>query len=68
MANNHGTVHELEEDFAMIRLENEEDGGLIYKENQEELSEIDTRWCLVGRFLTEASVDFQAMQHKMASL
>ncbi|KAL8124864.1 hypothetical protein AgCh_012503 [Apium graveolens] len=52
----------------MIRLEDEEDGGLIYKENQEEIYEIDTRWCLVGRFLTESSVDFQAMQHKMASL
>lgn len=46
----------------MIRLEDEEDGGLIYEENAQELSEIYIRWCLVGRFLTESSIDFQAMQ------
>lgn len=34
----------------------------------EMLSEIDIRWCLVGRFLTDFPIDFQAMQHKMASL
>lgn len=26
------------------------------------------RWCLVGRFLTESPINFQAMQHKLASL
>lgn len=26
------------------------------------------RWCLVGRFLIESPVEFQAMQHKLASL
>lgn len=26
------------------------------------------RWCLVGRFLTDSPIDFQAMQHKMSSL
>lgn len=40
----------------------------MYEESCGELSDIDTRWCLVERFLTEAAIDFQAMQHKLASL
>lgn len=60
-------IREMEEAFATIQLEDEELGGLNY-ENTEELSEIDTRWCLVGRFLTDSPIDFQAMQHKLASL
>lgn len=41
----------------------------MYEEFTEEaLSEIDVRWCLVGRFLTDSPIDFQAMQHKMTSL
>lgn len=35
---------------------------------KEEVTEIDVRWCLVGRFLTESIIDFQTMQHKMTSL
>lgn len=59
---------EMEDSFARTTIEEEEEGGLSYEGITEELSEIDVRWCLVGRFLTESSIDFQAMQHKMASL
>lgn len=62
------SVKAMEESFAMISLEEEEQGGITYEENVEDLSEIDTRWCLIGRFLTDSPIDFQAMQHKMASL
>lgn len=58
----------MEEAFAAIQIEEEEQGGLCYENDSEQLSEIDTRWCLVGRFLTDSHIDFQAMQHKMASL
>lgn len=58
----------MEEEFAMVSIEDEEQGGIVYEEDAGDLNEIDTRWCLVGRFLTESSIDFQAMQHKMASL
>lgn len=61
-------MQEMEDVFSTIRIEDEEQGGLMYGENAEDLGEIDTRWCLVGRFLTDSSIDFQAMQHKMASL
>lgn len=59
---------EMEESFARFSLEDEEQGELVYVEESAVSSEIDTRWCLVGRFLTDCSIDFQAMQHKMASL
>ncbi|KAK1380220.1 hypothetical protein POM88_026964 [Heracleum sosnowskyi] len=49
MANNREAIQAMEERMAMIRLEDEEEGGLIYEENAEELSDIDVRWCLVGR-------------------
>lgn len=61
-------LHEMEEAFVNIQIEDEEIGGLNYGNATEDLSEIDTKWCLVGRFLTDSSIDFQAMQHKMASL
>lgn len=60
-------VQEMEEAFARIQIEGE-DQGLCYENDAEDLSDIDTRWCLVGRFLTDSPIDFQAMQHKMASL
>lgn len=68
MVSQHDAMNEMEEGFAMISVEDEEQGGLTYDENEEGLSEIDTKWCLVVRFPTESSIDFQAIQHKMASL
>lgn len=68
MVGRRDTMQELEEEFSMISIEEEELGGITYGENDEDLSEMDTRWCIVGRFLTESTINFQAMQHKMASL
>lgn len=42
------SLQEMEEGFAMINLDEEEQGGITYEENTGELSEIDARWCLVG--------------------
>lgn len=69
MEDQNRSLHEMDKSFAAIRLEEEEEGGLSYAGVMEEsLSEIDMRWCLVGKFLTDSPIDFQAMQHKMASL
>lgn len=68
MAGQRNDTREMEESFSRFSIEDEEQGGLTYEEDTSVLSEIDTRWCLVGRFLTDSSIDFQAMQHKMASL
>ncbi|XP_074350985.1 uncharacterized protein LOC141690199 [Apium graveolens] len=61
-------MQEMEDEFAMIRIEDEEQGGLVYENTNDDLGEIDTRWCLVGCFLTDSSINFQAMQHKIISL
>lgn len=58
----------MKEAFAAIQIEDEEYGGLNYENDTGDLSEIDMRWCLVGRFLADSHIDVQAMQHKMASL
>ncbi|KAK1378352.1 hypothetical protein POM88_025096 [Heracleum sosnowskyi] len=67
MAGQRDDIREMEESFAKFSIENEEQ-GLSYADDSTDLSEIDTRWCLVRKFLTDSSIDFQAMQHKMASL
>lgn len=68
MSQNMSHIQEMEKTFAKIQIEEEEQGGLSYENDMEELSEIDTRWCLVGCFLTDSHIEFQTMQHKMASL
>lgn len=61
-------MKKMEESFARFQMDEEEEGGILYEGNTDNLSKIDVRWCLVGRFLTESPIDFQVMQHKMASL
>ncbi|XP_060974104.1 uncharacterized protein LOC115704420 [Cannabis sativa] len=58
----------MAEEFMNDAMEEEEMGRLVYDDDDEDLLEFDDRWCLVGRFLTKQGVDFQAMQHKMATL
>lgn len=69
MANQNSAIRDMEKSFANIRLEEEEHSGLTYEgATENSLSEVDVRWCLVGKFLTDSPIDFQAMKHKMASL
>uniref|UniRef100_A0A803PRU2 DUF4283 domain-containing protein n=1 Tax=Cannabis sativa TaxID=3483 RepID=A0A803PRU2_CANSA len=59
----------MADQYGHTSMEEDDIDGLMYNDDDEpELSEIDDRWCLVGRFLTKRSIDFQAMQHKMATL
>lgn len=62
------SLKEMEDAFTTIQIKDEEYGGLNYENVTEDLSEIVIKWCLVGRFLTDSPIDFQAMRHKMASL
>lgn len=68
MARGDRSIQEMEEAFALVSIEEEDHGGINYGGTTDDLSEIDTRWCLVGKFLTDSPIDFQVMQHKMASL
>lgn len=51
-------MQEMEEEFPMLRIEDEKQGVLVYMGNTDDLGEIDTRWCLMGRFLIDFQIDF----------
>lgn len=56
----------LEELYANLSLEEDDEGGVVV--GIEEVQEKKTTYVLVGRFLTEKNINFQAMQNVMASL
>uniref|UniRef100_A0A803P2L3 Uncharacterized protein n=1 Tax=Cannabis sativa TaxID=3483 RepID=A0A803P2L3_CANSA len=51
-----------------VQLEEEEEGVLITSDQGEENQAFDDIWCLVGKFLTGRTIDFDAMRHMMALL
>ncbi|KAM6597601.1 uncharacterized protein LOC115718091 [Cannabis sativa] len=61
-------VLDLNEQYAQISLDDEEEGILIGGEEEGEEFAFDDRWCLVGKFLTGRTLDFDPMRHIMASL
>uniref|UniRef100_A0A803P3Z9 CCHC-type domain-containing protein n=1 Tax=Cannabis sativa TaxID=3483 RepID=A0A803P3Z9_CANSA len=68
MASSSQPVFDLNEQYAQISLDDEEEGILIGGEEEGEEFAFDDRWCLVGKFLTGRTLDFDAMRHMMASL
>ena len=58
----------LEECYANITLEEEDEGGIIFDENTGEDDAIDFRWCLVGRFLTDRPINIVAMKNTLTSI
>ena len=70
-ANDASLEHAVNRGCANISLEEEEEGGLIVvgdEEIDDGKERIDSRFCLVGRFLTDKVINFAAMKHTMASL
>ncbi|XP_060972463.1 uncharacterized protein LOC133038358 [Cannabis sativa] len=59
---------DLNEQYAQISLDDDEEGVLIGGDDEAEEVLFDDRWCLVGKFLTGRPVDFDAMRHLMAPL
>ncbi|WOG96250.1 hypothetical protein DCAR_0415584 [Daucus carota subsp. sativus] len=68
MTESNTAVKEMEDSFALIRIEDEEERGLQYEEQDGVQAEIDMRWCLVGRFSIDSPIDFQAMQHNGSAM
>uniref|UniRef100_A0A803QRP6 Reverse transcriptase domain-containing protein n=1 Tax=Cannabis sativa TaxID=3483 RepID=A0A803QRP6_CANSA len=54
--------------YAHLDIEGEEEGVLISDDQAEDVQAFDDRWCLVGKFLTNRTLDFDAMRHTLASL
>ncbi|KAK1397336.1 hypothetical protein POM88_007199 [Heracleum sosnowskyi] len=62
------SIKMIEERYAAMTLEEEEAGGVEYEELEGEEEGIDTRWALVGRFLSDIPIDFNVMKNMMAGL
>lgn len=57
---------DLEEMYSRMRLEEEEEGGFVV--GSREVVPVANTHVLVGRFLTDKSINFQAMQNVLASI
>ncbi|KAF4382195.1 hypothetical protein F8388_008681 [Cannabis sativa] len=68
MASSSRSLEEVEERYACIDIEGEEEGVEIDALDSEEGVIFDDRFCLVGRFLNARSVDSDAMRHTPAGL
>lgn len=58
----------LEENYAKLSINDDEDEGLILEEGNGEILPSDVSYCLVGSFLTNRKINFQAMQDTLASI
>ncbi|KAM6580909.1 hypothetical protein CsatA_004683 [Cannabis sativa] len=58
----------LEDQWASLELEEEDEVGLVASRVEQEELVIDTRWCLVGKLLSGRVSDFDAFQNMMAFL
>ncbi|XP_060965486.1 uncharacterized protein LOC133034418 [Cannabis sativa] len=68
MASSSGTVKQLEDLYAQVTIEDEEEVELSYDVVEQNEEDVDYRWALVGTFITKRAIDFDVMRHVMASL
>ncbi|KAL8125389.1 hypothetical protein AgCh_012905 [Apium graveolens] len=61
-------MKEIEDKYAAMNMNDEENNGVEYEEEIEETESLDTRWSLVGRLLVDVPMDFNAMQNTLAGL
>lgn len=59
-------MKDLEEMYSRMMLEEDEEGGVVVGE--EEVVKAATTYVLIGKFLTEKNINFQAMQNVLASI
>ncbi|KAK6143873.1 hypothetical protein DH2020_024221 [Rehmannia glutinosa] len=58
----------IEELCGRMQIEEEEEGGLVLEGPEIEQQGQEFQWCLVGRFLSDRIVNFQAMKNTLASI
>ncbi|XWS15361.1 hypothetical protein CRYUN_Cryun35bG0090100 [Craigia yunnanensis] len=58
----------LEESYAKLTLDDEEEGGLVFDDIGGEEDSVGFQWCLVGHFLTDRPINFAAMKNTLASI
>ncbi|XP_060971235.1 uncharacterized protein LOC133037758 [Cannabis sativa] len=67
MASSSRDAEELEVRWDDLQID-EEEGGVLFDNPSELEDEVDARWCLVGRLLTNRVSDFDTVRNVMASL
>lgn len=67
MASSSHSMKELEDILNEIQLEDKEE-GIMFDDSEGLRDEVDARWCLVGRLLSERPADFEAVRNVMATL
>ena len=58
----------LEDSYAKLNLDDEEEGGLVFDDISGEEGLTGFQWFLVGHFLTNRSINFVAMKNTLASI
>ena len=68
MASGTSGSEELKKHWEHLRIAEEENQCLRIDEQGKVEDELDTRWVLVGRLLSDRTVDFEALRNVMAAL
>uniref|UniRef100_A0A803PR19 Reverse transcriptase domain-containing protein n=1 Tax=Cannabis sativa TaxID=3483 RepID=A0A803PR19_CANSA len=68
MASSSYSVNELEDLYANIEIEGEDDVANTFEFEESEVEITNAELCIVGRFLTARAIDYDVMRHIMASL
>ncbi|KAF4387554.1 hypothetical protein F8388_011702 [Cannabis sativa] len=69
MASSSRLPNDIEDICANLCLEEEEDDIITLGQSIQKVDEgVDTRWCLVGTFVQDHQMDFDTIQHQLASL
>lgn len=67
MASSSQSIEELGAQWNDLHIEDEEQ-GVLFDESEGSQDEVDARWCLVGRLLSDRPADFEAVRNVMAAL
>ncbi|KAF4349039.1 hypothetical protein F8388_019524 [Cannabis sativa] len=67
MASSSHNFQEIHDLCANLNLEEEEEDVIIHNTGSIDTG-VDTRWCLVGTFIQDHQMDFDTIQHQLASL
>lgn len=65
MANHNQKLEDL---YSKLSIEDEDEGGIVLGADEEIVRKSTDEFPLVGRFLTEKNINFNAMQNVLASL
>lgn len=66
MSSKNPDIEELGERWNEFQIEDEEK-GVLFDESEVLHDEVDARWCLVGRLLSERPADFEVVRNVMAA-